>query len=298
MANGIDWFRWHHGSVNDPKFGLVAKKAGVRRGDVIAVWALVLELASANTERGAIGDIDHEATDFLLGAEEGTTASILAAMEARGLTTDGRVTRWDDRQPKRERVDTTASDRKRAQRERDSTRDNNADGVPPDVTPCHATSHQVTPREEKSREEKKEPKVKTNVACAPVGCADVARAIPSPERRKEPRASQDVQDVFSHWQQVMNHPQARLDEKRAKAIGKRLADGYTVADLRRAVVGCRLTPHNMGQNDQRTVYDDIELICRDGPHVDRFIKTANTTGITDPGLQRQIDVLQDWMAQP
>lgn len=91
MANGIDWFRWHHGSVNDPKFGLVAKKAGARVGDVIAVWALVLEQARANVKRGEIGDVDHEATDFLLGAEDGTTARILEAMRARGLITGNRL---------------------------------------------------------------------------------------------------------------------------------------------------------------------------------------------------------------
>lgn len=91
MANGIDWFRWHHGSVNDPKFGLVAKKAGARVGDVIAVWALVLEQASANVERGLCGDIDCEATDFLLGADDGTTVRILEAMRARGLITGGKV---------------------------------------------------------------------------------------------------------------------------------------------------------------------------------------------------------------
>jgi hypothetical protein len=155
VANGIDWFRWHHGSVNDPKFGLVAKKAGARVGDVITVWALVLEQASANVERGVCGDIDCEATDFLLGADDGTTARILEAMRARGLITDDRVTRWEDRQPKRERVDTTAADRKRAQRERE--RDNAPSGDVEAVTPSHATSHQVTPREEKSREEVKEP---------------------------------------------------------------------------------------------------------------------------------------------
>ena len=27
MAGGIDWFRWHHGSVTDPKFQLVARKS-------------------------------------------------------------------------------------------------------------------------------------------------------------------------------------------------------------------------------------------------------------------------------
>jgi hypothetical protein len=125
------------------------------------VWALVLEQASANSERGAIGDIDHEATDFLLRAEDGTTSRILAAMEERGLTTNGRVTRWDERQPKRERVDTTAAERKRAQRdrerERDEQRGGDTDDVTDDVTPSHATSHQVTPRVEKSREELKEP---------------------------------------------------------------------------------------------------------------------------------------------
>lgn len=155
MANGIDWFRWHHGSVNDPKFGLIAKKAGARVGDVIAVWALVLEQASANTDRGAYEALDAEATDFLLGADDGTTARILEAMRSRGLITDDRVTRWEDRQPKRERVDNTAAERKRAQRERDSAND----GASDDVKPCHARSHQVTPREEKSREELKNPPI-------------------------------------------------------------------------------------------------------------------------------------------
>lgn len=159
MANGIDWFRWHHGSVNDPKFGLIAKKAGARVGDVIAVWALILEQASANVERGNCGDLDYEATDFLLGADDGTTQRIVEAMRARGLMSDNRVTKWDERQPKRERVDTTAAERKRAQRERerDSGRDNDTDGDKEDVTPCHAMSRQVTPREEKSREESKTP---------------------------------------------------------------------------------------------------------------------------------------------
>jgi hypothetical protein len=159
MANGIDWFRWHHGSVNDPKFGLVAKKAGARVGDVIAVWALVLEQASASTERGTFSAIDHEATDFLLGADEGTTERILEAMQARSLIDGDRVTRWEDRQPKRERVDTTAAERKRAQRERDSERDTDSHGSNADVTPSHATSHQVTPREEESREEHKNPPI-------------------------------------------------------------------------------------------------------------------------------------------
>jgi hypothetical protein len=117
MAGGIDWFRWHHGSVTDPKFQLVAKKAGVRLGDVIAVWAFVLEKASADTDRGTIGQIDFETLDFLLGADEGTTARILDAMTVRGLIAGSRIARWEERQPKRE--DDTANERKRRQRERE-----------------------------------------------------------------------------------------------------------------------------------------------------------------------------------
>ena len=137
MANGIDWFRWHHGSVNDPKFGLVARKAAARVGDVIAVWALILEQASANTERGLFGAIDCEATDFLLGADDGTTARILEAMQGRALVDGERVTRWEERQPKRERVDNTGTERKRQQRERDKANSGSGAGV----TSGHAMSH-------------------------------------------------------------------------------------------------------------------------------------------------------------
>ncbi len=195
MANGIDWFRWHHGSVNDPKFGLVARKSRARVGDVIAVWALILEQASASSERGIYGGIDCEATDFLLGADDGTTARILEAMQGRGLVDGDRVTRWEERQPKRERVDTTAAERKRAQRERDKLESGDTAGV----TPSHAMSHHVTPREEESREEKKD---NDNSAGAPAAAAavvvvddrpdelDNSRAAPMP-RREDPPESQD-----------------------------------------------------------------------------------------------------------
>lgn len=121
---------------------------------------------------------------------------------------------------------------------------------------------------------KPEPEPQTHVASAPVGSADDVASPLKPDRRKEHRASDDVKAVFAYWQQAMSHPQAKLDDKRAKAIGKRLGDGYSVEDLCRAVDGCKLSPHHMGQNDTGTVYDDIELICRDGSKVDGFIARA------------------------
>lgn len=161
MAGGIDWFRWHHGSVNDPKFQLVAKRSNSSVAEVIAVWASLLEAASMAEKRGAVGSIDHEAMDCALGLEDGQSARIVDAMRARSLVDgeDCQVTSWEKRQPKREREDDTAAERKRRQRAAEaeaaaaSAAGLGKGGVTDDVTPCHATSRQKTPRGEERREE-------------------------------------------------------------------------------------------------------------------------------------------------
>ena len=80
-----------------------------------------------------------------------------------------------------------------------------------------------------------------------------------------------VSNVFEHWKNIMQHPRARLDEKRDKLIRDRLRDGYTEQDVKDAIDGCALSDFHMGQNDHRQKYNDITLICRDALHVDKFI---------------------------
>ena len=179
MAGGIDWFRWHHGSVTDPKFQLVARRSGASLPDVIAVWAYLLEKASASETRGSFGEIDAEALDCMFGfpATETRTADILKAMQDRKLIDAESVSAWDKRQPKREREsDDTAAERKREQRAREAAV--KASSVTPDattvedVTPCHATSHHFTPRGEERRGEEKEIQEEPTVPVAdPAGSA-------------------------------------------------------------------------------------------------------------------------------
>lgn len=153
----MHWFRWHHGTVTDPKFGLIAKKAGASVAEVIAIWAYLLEAASASEERGHPGTPDFESIDFALGVDEGTTARVYGLMQDRALidSDTGRLAAWERRQPKRERDDDNGTERKRRQREREGASVTVA--VPPshtesiNVTPCHATSRQVTPRGEERR---------------------------------------------------------------------------------------------------------------------------------------------------
>ena len=80
--------------------------------------------------------------------------------------------------------------------------------------------------------------------------------------------------VFEYWKTILNHPNAKLTPERLKAISARLRDGYSMDDICAAIKGCSMSPHNMGQNDRQTVYDDIELICRDGKHVEQFMARA------------------------
>lgn len=159
MASGIDWFRWHHGSVTDPKFQLIARKSGASLPDVLAVWAYLLEQASAAEFRGCFGDVDCEAIDCLFGFDDGKTDAILAQMVERKIIADAYIVSWEKRQPKRERENDNSTERSRAfrERQRNQTHSNAIEShetPSADVaTPCNAMQRQETPREEESREE-------------------------------------------------------------------------------------------------------------------------------------------------
>lgn len=86
----------------------------------------------------------------------------------------------------------------------------------------------------------------------------------------------------------MDHPQAKLGDKRRKVIASRLKEGYSVDELKRAIDGCKASPWHQGQNGNKRKYDDIELICRNASKVDQFIGLAKTRNTE----QQKLD---DWL---
>ena len=199
MASGIDWFRWHHGSVTDPKFQLVAKKSGSTLPDVLAVWTYLLEKASAAEFRGCFGETDCESVDCLFGFDDGKTESIMLQMVERKLIADEFIVAWEKRQVKRERESDNSSDRVKAFREKQRH-----------VTPSNANDAQETPREEESREEKKE---QTLVASKLAQCPH-----------------QEILSIFS--EELPDLPQPRVwDGKRADAMLARWR--WVLADLKK-----------------------------------------------------------------
>lgn len=99
---------------------------------------------------------------------------------------------------------------------------------------------------------------------------------------KSAKANDDHVEIFDHWKSVMGKSNnSVLNDKRVKALTARLKEGYTVEQIKMAITGCSMTPHNMGKNSNGKKYDELELICRDGSQVERFANNTNSVAKKD-----------------
>lgn len=145
----MEWCRLYHDMVTDPKWRVVARRAGRPLTEVVAVWTLMLTTASQATPRGEIvGWVDEDAA-AALDMDPDDVGAIRDAMQGKVLD-DERLTGWERRQPKRERDDSSA-ERVKAHRERQKAQRNTTE------TPRNATERPETPRGDKSREESSVP---------------------------------------------------------------------------------------------------------------------------------------------
>lgn len=77
--------------------------------------------------------------------------------------------------------------------------------------------------------------------------------------------------VFEYWKQEHGKNGSTIfGDKRKRAVERALKDGNTVEYIKRAIRGIKLDPHCSGQNETKTVYNELELICRDQIHLDRY----------------------------
>lgn len=113
-------------------------------------------------------------------------------------------------------------------------------------------------------------KCQLKVAKMPVACKEELD-----ERTRRIEQDELIHEIFTYWQTRLNHPRSDLTGKRKSAISARLNQGYTVEEIKQAIDGCASSPYHMGDNDQRTVYDDLTLICRDDGKLQMFISKVN-----------------------
>lgn len=113
----MDWFRWHHGTSKDPKWKVVARKAGVNIRDVIAVWATLNENASESSDRGTLQGWNPEDVGAQLDMEVMQVQAVFDAMQGKVLN-GNLLTGFNKRNPKREREDDNSTERTRKWREK------------------------------------------------------------------------------------------------------------------------------------------------------------------------------------
>lgn len=193
-AGTAHWFRWHHGTVSDPKWRVVAKRAAqalsrnVTLGHVIAVWAAMLECASQATPRGELIGWSDEDVGAALDIDEAEVAAIRVAMTDKTLDGDVLIS-WNARQVRREDVSSVERKKRQRDRERAETSRNvtQEEGVTTDVSRNVTTEER---REEEIREELE--------ATTPDGVVvDDAAASVAPPVRSDPIPYREIVDEYN-----------------------------------------------------------------------------------------------------
>lgn len=107
-------------------------------------------------------------------------------------------------------------------------------------------------------------------------------------------------EVFDHWRIVFSHSKAVLDDKRRRLIDARLKQ-FTVADLKAAIDGYKLSPFHQGQNTDGKIFDSVELIMRDAHHVEEGIRFLGAPPMPVSKAQmkqdRNVSASMQWLAQ-
>lgn len=77
--------------------------------------------------------------------------------------------------------------------------------------------------------------------------------------------------VFEHWVWMLGKPPNRtaFGPSRRKTVDRAL-ELYDADTLMLAIEGCAASAWHNGENDRRRPFNDIELILRDEPHIERF----------------------------
>jgi len=167
------WYRRYHGTCNDPKFRLIAKRSNAHLCYVLAYWDFILEHASAQDDRGCLASFDTELAEISLDLSEKEAKTIFQNFCKMKLICDKRVAAWD----KRQFASDTSAERVRRHRENKKNQQKtpeiseNDQNVTLHRSYCDVTvTHQSRTeknREEQSKEKEKKDLVKFNKLNSP-----------------------------------------------------------------------------------------------------------------------------------
>ena len=244
MAKGLPWFRLHTRMLDNPKVGKLSDSA-------FRLYIELMCLASESEKGDGSTEMDQEEIAWRLRRNVPETlhkelekADLIVSVKRDETRHETQVKRWKMFQY----ASDVSTERVRKHR-KNKGKITSKDKVKRSRNVLEQTTEQNRDRTEAEQKEK--------------------ALSGKPDRAGNGEAL--INEVFSHWQTVMNHPKANLDPKRKALIKAALGWSYSVQDLKDAITGCSYTPHNMGINDRGTPYDGLHIIFKDGGKIDGFI---------------------------
>lgn len=215
------WFRSYHGAPTDPKWRVIALRAGTQPGVVAAIWWALMDHASQQSPRGNVSGFDPELIAVAFGWEQEIVEAVLQAIRDKGLINeDGFLVAWNKRQPNKE--DGSAA-RSRQWREAQKTAENKAERK---RTQTNETELQI--RKDKIREE---------------SVTDVTDTPHSP-----PECEQAVETYNALAGELSLARVQRLTKQRRKALLARLKEAGGIEGWAFAMAKVRDSPFLRGDN--------------------------------------------------
>lgn len=103
------------------------------------------------------------------------------------------------------------------------------------------------------------------------GVKAILQLAVSSDTHAHARESSATERIFEHWVFMLgkNPRRTALGTTRRRVIDRALAI-YDEETLLLAIEGCAASAWHSGQNDREREFNDLELILRDEPHVERF----------------------------
>lgn len=100
--------------------------------------------------------------------------------------------------------------------------------------------------------------------------------IASVKKKTNPRTD-EVKEVFDYWKEVRGKDsRVALNDTRRVKIRARL-DKFSVEDIKQAIDNIAYSAYHNGLNEQKRVYDDIELICRNDGTLEKWLLYKNNS---------------------
>lgn len=98
-------------------------------------------------------------------------------------------------------------------------------------------------------------------------------AEPPPEHQE--LHVEEANEIFDFWQLRLNKVNAKFSKARKQKVFARLNEGYSVEEIKQAILGCKASPRHLGYEGRGQKLNDLSIICANRIQLERFIEIAN-----------------------